>query len=131
MHGIVRTLWAGRLCEGQYIDDIKHGYFRYRWNSGWCEEIFYDNGKPTGTYTVHHIDGSLWERGTYDEKGHRHATEYHEDNLCRGDYIPAGYEPADKTEEENEDGQALGSAQEAAGATGDPAPASPVKQAEN
>ena len=69
MEGIGIYIWNdGRMYQGQYKDDKKHGFGVYTWADGRCYEGYWYRGKQhgLGTYYVPKDDKvkyGLWEDG--------------------------------------------------------------------
>jgi hypothetical protein len=69
MEGMGVYIWNdGRMYQGQYKDDKKHGYGVYTWADGRCYEGYWYRGKQhgLGTYFVpkdEKIKAGLWEDG--------------------------------------------------------------------
>ncbi len=69
MEGTGIYIWNdGRMYQGQYKDDKKHGYGVYTWADGRCYEGYWFRGKQhgLGTYLVPKdgkVKFGLWEDG--------------------------------------------------------------------
>jgi len=52
--------------EGEYLDDKKHGYGEFKWQSGGWYKGFYAHDLKQGYGEMHWADGSIY-RGTWDK----------------------------------------------------------------
>lgn len=60
----------GKIEEGTYYNDRKHGEYKKYYNDGVSLKVkgVYENGRPNGAYEKYYQDGSLMEQGIFHRK---------------------------------------------------------------